>query len=229
MIRRRPSPRFKSVNRKFTLSCLHTLLAIWVTCIGAIMARNVGIMVNSILLAVCVSASAQTPSPYMVSVTVTERSTTPILSYIDGTSTYHQVSNPAWVDATPGTGGKKGILVRTQNCTFAPIPDRQNCTWCGGSQDKASILTFSEQYADGTYAPVTRDSVVFGPSDDSDSWGTEDPRLDYNSVDQLYYMFYTAYNGTINTLNLATTKNPTGIVACFTRWLSNFETKFARP
>ena len=36
-------------------------------------------------------------------------------------------------------------------------------------------------------------SVVFGPYDSSDSWGTEDPRMVYNHADQLYYMAYTAY------------------------------------
>jgi predicted GH43/DUF377 family glycosyl hydrolase len=50
---------------------------------------------------------------------------------------------------------------------------------------------------------------VFGPSLDSDSWGTEDPRMQFNKKDGLYYMFYTAYNGSDIFLSLATTKDPT--------------------
>ena len=139
------------------------------------------------------------------SVNVVSRSSDPILSFIDKTSTYQQIFNPTWVEASPGTNGKKGIIARTQNCV-SNVGDA--CTWCGGAQDKASILTFSEQVND-KYTTVTENSVVFGPSDTSDSWGTEDPRMQYNSVDKLYYMFYTAYNGSAIFLNLATTENPT--------------------
>ena len=56
---------------------------------------------------------------------------------------------------------------------------------------------------------VNESSVVFGPSNEWDSWGTEDPRIAYNKLDGLYYMFYTAYNGNDILLNLATTRNPT--------------------
>jgi len=140
------------------------------------------------------------------SVSVVSRSTSPILSYIDKTSTYQQIFNPTWVEPSDGTGGKKGIIARTQNCDSVVGAD--SCTWCGGAQDKASILTFSEQVGD-SFLSVDESSVVFGPSLDSDSWGTEDPRMLYNSADKLYYMFYTAYNGSSILLNLATTENPT--------------------
>lgn len=50
--------------------------------------------------------------------------------------------------------------------------------------------------------------MVFGPSDDTDSWGTEDPRMQYNPKDSTYYMFYTAYNGSAIFLSLATVKDP---------------------
>jgi predicted GH43/DUF377 family glycosyl hydrolase len=84
-----------------------------------------------------------------------------------------------------------------------------DCTYCGGSSDKASVLTFASMLADGTFSPVSAASVVFGPSDASDSWGTEDPRIAYNAADGLYYMFYTAYNGSAIFLSLATSPNPT--------------------
>ena len=80
--------------------------------------------------------------------------------------------------------------------------------WCGGSQDKASVLTFSAFNHDGSYSPITEESIVFRPYDASDSWGTEDPRMQYNEADGLYYMFYTAYNGSSILLNLATSPNP---------------------
>lgn len=140
------------------------------------------------------------------SVSVISRSTDPILSYIGSTSVYQQIFNPSWVEATPGTGGKSGIIARTQNCV-SNVGDA--CTWCGGAQDKASILTFSEQIGDNIFKSVDESSVVFQPTDDSDSWGTEDPRVQFNPEDKHYYMFYTAYNGSAIFLSLATTEDPT--------------------
>jgi len=140
------------------------------------------------------------------SVNVVSRSTNPILSFVGNTSTYQQIFNPSWVEATAGSGGKSGIIARTQNCNSV-VGDA--CTWCGGAQDKASILTFSEQTSAGVFKSVDESSVVFGPSDSTDSWGTEDPRIQYNPADKLYYMFYTAYNGADIQLSLATTENPT--------------------
>lgn len=140
-------------------------------------------------------------------VTVSQRDTSPILAYIDKTSVYQQIFNPTWIEPTPLTNGKGGLLARTQNCD-SPV-DAEKCTFCGGSQDKASILTYSEQKADGSFTVVDENSVVFGPSDNTDSWGTEDPRMKFNPHDNLYYMFYTAYNGSAIFLNLATSTNPT--------------------
>lgn len=51
--------------------------------------------------------------------------------------------------------------------------------------------------------------MVFGPSDDTDSWGTEDPRMVLDAKSGLYYMFYTAYNGIDIFLSLATSTDPT--------------------
>jgi len=50
---------------------------------------------------------------------------------------------------------------------------------------------------------------VFSPSDKSETFGTEDPRIAYNKKDGLYYMFYTAYNGSSILLSLATSPDPT--------------------
>lgn len=71
-------------------------------------------------------------------VRVVKRDADPILSYITGTSTYKQIFNPTWVEASAGTGGKRGILARTQNCD-ADVDG--TCVFCGGAADKASILT----------------------------------------------------------------------------------------
>lgn len=140
-------------------------------------------------------------------VKVLSRSAKPVLSYIDGTSSFQQIFNPTYIQPSSGTGGKGGLLARTQNCDS---PVGAACTFCGGSQDKASFLTFSEQdKTTGKFQQVTSNSVNFGPYDSSDSWGTEDPRMQYNSQDQQYYMFYTAYNGSSILLNMATSPNPT--------------------
>jgi predicted GH43/DUF377 family glycosyl hydrolase len=139
-------------------------------------------------------------------VTVSSRDSLPSISYVDKTTSYQQVFNPTWVEPTKSTNGKKGLLVRTQNCDS---PVGGTCTFCGGSQEKASVLTYAEETADGKFSFVDSSSVVFGPGDSSDSWGTEDPRMKFNPVDNLYYMFYTAYNGSSIFLSLATSSNPT--------------------
>jgi predicted GH43/DUF377 family glycosyl hydrolase len=130
----------------------------------------------------------------------------PELSLIDGTSTYSLVFNPTFVEASPGTNNRRGLLIRTQNC---PAEVGGTCVFCGGSEEKASKLTFSEMNREGIFTPVDENSVVFGPGDISDTWGTEDPRMVFNPADDLYYMFYTAYNGSSILLSLATSPNPT--------------------
>lgn len=140
-------------------------------------------------------------------VKVLRRDSSPLLSFVDHTSEYQQIFNPTWVPASKGTKGKSGLLSRTQNCDSAV--GASSPTWCGGAQDKASILTFSESlHSDHQFTNVTTSSVVFGPSTTEDSWGTEDPRMIYNAFDELYYMMYTAYNGSSILLSLATSPNP---------------------
>jgi predicted GH43/DUF377 family glycosyl hydrolase len=128
------------------------------------------------------------------------------VSYIDGTSDYSLVFNPSWIVEHKERNIPAGLLMRTQNCTVSP---GDPCSFCGGSEAKASVLTFAELKTDGTFVHVDASSVVFGPYDDTDSWGTEDPRVLYNPNDGLYYMFYTAYNGKDIYLSLATSEDPT--------------------
>ncbi|KAJ1432287.1 hypothetical protein B484DRAFT_395054 [Ochromonadaceae sp. CCMP2298] len=84
-------------------------------------------------------------------------------------------------------------------------------------ESDASVLTYGEENTDGTYNFVGESSVVFGPSDSTDSWGTEDPRIKFKPEDNLYYMFYTACNGNSIFLSLATTPNPTS----FDKWTNS--------
>lgn len=131
---------------------------------------------------------------------------------LQGSSTFGQVFNPSWIEASPGTGGKSGLLVRTQDCD-ARVGG--GCVACAGTGRKASVLTFSELLGtDNTtatpeFAPITNASVVFGPHNGSDVRGTEDPRLAYDHTTGLYYMFYTCWGDGGPVLCLATTRNPT--------------------
>jgi predicted GH43/DUF377 family glycosyl hydrolase len=165
------------------------------------MSALVKLLIGLVLMCVGIAKAAQ------YEVKVVERSAKPVLSFIDGTSTFQQIFNPTYIEPSPGTSGKEGLLARTQNCNS---PVNATCVFCGGSQDKASILTFSSYDTKAKkFQTVTENSVVFGPFDNTDSWGTEDPRMKYNPHDQLYYMFYTAYNGSAIFLNMATSPNPT--------------------
>jgi predicted GH43/DUF377 family glycosyl hydrolase len=78
-------------------------------------------------------------------------------------------------------------------------------------------LTFSRLVSDTdnhtatpTFERVTSASFVFGPHDDTDIRGTEDPRIAWDEESQLYYMFYTCWaKNKLGTLCLATTADPT--------------------
>lgn len=138
-------------------------------------------------------------------VVLLQRDSTPILSYlVQNNSVYKQVFNPTWMPASPATNNRKGLIIRTQDCDYK----EEGCVFCGGSAQKASLMTFSENI-DGKFSPITADSIVFTPSTFADSWGTEDPRMVYNQKDSFYYMMYTAYNGSSILLSLARSKNPT--------------------
>jgi predicted GH43/DUF377 family glycosyl hydrolase len=142
----------------------------------------------------------------LYNVSVVDRPSDTTLSFVDGTSTFQQVFNPSFVEASSGTGNRSGLIARTQDCDAVVGGE---CIFCGGGSDKASIITFSLQLPDGSFSPVDATSKVFGPHDSTDSWGTEDPRIAYSAAYSLYFMFYTAYNGTDIFLSLATSPNPT--------------------
>eukprot|EP00440_Ansanella_granifera_P054902 gb/GFBE01059516.1/.p1 GENE.gb/GFBE01059516.1/~~gb/GFBE01059516.1/.p1 ORF type:complete len:389 (+),score=77.20 gb/GFBE01059516.1/:1-1167(+) len=141
----------------------------------------------------------------------------PLVSFVDGTSKFRQVFNPAFVEASP-TSEAAGLLIRTQDCR-APRAFGDKCDFCGGSGANASRLTFVPcDVVQGTcensvQAPVDDSSVVFGPSSDEDFYGTEDPRVKLNPLDGYHYMFYTAYGkGSPSRsviLSLAKTRTPT--------------------
>ena len=156
------------------------------------------------ILAVCVACSLFVLSNASYEVQVVKRPSEPVISFVNKDTSYTLVFNPSWVEPS-SSNGKSGLLMRTQNCTIAP---GDPCAFCGGSQADASVLTFGEENADGTYNFVGESSVVFGPNDSTDSWGTEDPRIKFNPEDGLYYMFYTAYNGKDIFLSLATSPDP---------------------
>lgn len=156
------------------------------------------ILVVFVALAVCTYARTYYVEAYI-------RSKEPLLSYLQlNNSEYKQVFNPTWIEASPGTNNRSGLLIRTQDCDY----EENKCNFCGGSAKKASILTISEAHLPDNFTPITRNNVSFSPSSDEDSWGTEDPRMAYNKADGNYYMFYTAYNGSSILLSLATTTNP---------------------
>ena len=57
------------------------------------------------------------PMPPCYRATLTSFEQTPVLSYLDGSSQFQQVFNPAWLEPSSGTQGKAGLFVRSQNCT----------------------------------------------------------------------------------------------------------------
>ena len=154
-------------------------------------------------LATCVALAPLCSAAYLVS--VVQRDDEPIFSFVRGTSgPFQQVFNPSYFPAGAQCASA-GLLIRTQNCS-ASVGGQ--CAFCGGAQSKASVLTAAIELADGSFQALTAQSIVFGPHDASDAWGTEDPRIAYCAADGLYYLFYTAYNGSAVFLSLATTANP---------------------
>ena len=116
----------------------------------------------------------------------------PILSYIDGDSTYQQLFNPSWIIQS-STINNPGLIIRTQNCTAIP---GQQCVFCSGyGNNNASRMTFTtcNVITGICQTGINSTNVVFEPSSNFDIFGTEDPRVAYNKWDQYYYMLYTSY------------------------------------
>ena len=128
----------------------------------------------------------------------------PLLSYLDNTTSFPQTFNPSWVESSPGTMGVKGLLVRSQNCTFTP----GKCIACNGLNPfRGSVISFAVQRNDGSFE---QPYLVFAPANAEEDMGTEDPRVKYDSTTGLYHMFYTCYSsGPNGGLCHATTTNPT--------------------
>jgi predicted GH43/DUF377 family glycosyl hydrolase len=154
------------------------------------------------------------PPPQCYRAKVTQFDEQPVISAVAGSSSFQQAFNPSWIVSSAGTGGKAGLIIRTQNCS-ATVGG--SCVACAGIGPKASVLTFSELLNDDNsseitpkFKPIDSHSLVFGPHDDSDTRGTEDPRVAFDAATGTYYMFYTCWakNGT-GSLCLASTKNPT--------------------
>lgn len=107
----------------------------------------------------------------------------PLLSYLENTTSYPQSFNPSWVQASPGTMGVKGLLVRSQNCSFTP----GKCIACNGLNPfRGSVISFSAQRMDGSFE---QPYLVFAPSNEAEDMGTEDPRIKYDPTSGLYHMF----------------------------------------
>ena len=164
------------------------------------------------LSSIALLASASIALGAKFDVAVDRISTTPSLSWVGGNSLFQQAFNPTWVEPSKGTNYREGIIVRSQNCSSDV---GGTCVACGGAQSKASVLAFAEyDNINKIFKPIDANSVVYGPADATDSWGTEDPRMQYNVEDGNYYMFYTAYNGSAIFLNLASEAIFTLISVC---------------
>jgi len=149
----------------------------------------------------------------LYNVSVIFRSSVPVIGFLPPISNtaWPQSFNPAFVAPSPGTGGKKGLLVRSQNCTgWTPGV----CIACNVDQHHpiapwfpGSVLTFAQQLSDGTFAPPY---LVFAPEpgNGDEKLGTEDPRLTFDLSTGLYHLFYTCY-GNGGRLCHATTTDPT--------------------
>ena len=134
------------------------------------------------------------PQPQCYRASVTSLSDAPTLSYVDGSSAFQQVFNPAWVppsrrqsNSSTAADVRAGLLIRAQNCTAVPGGP---CVRCAGTGPNASVIAFSRLLSDDSstsspprFAPVSAADVVFGPSGDMDARGTEDPRLAYDARD----------------------------------------------
>ena len=133
----------------------------------------------------------------------------PVISYQAGQTAWPQSFNPAYVQASPGTAGKRGLLVRSQNCSFTPGVC-QGCNPRGPSDPvfRGSVITFAQLRSDGTFA---QPYLVFAPDGSAaEDFGTEDPRLTLDESTGLYHLFYTCYSSSLGPrLCHATTTDPT--------------------
>lgn len=89
---------------------------------------------------------------------------TPVISFLGNSTQWPQSFNPAFVEPSAGTGGKRGLLVRSQNCTgWSP----GECIGCNVNAQHpiapwfpGSVITFAQQQADGLFSEPY---LVFAP------------------------------------------------------------------
>ena len=150
-------------------------------------------------------------------ITLTQRIEVPLISFKDdtrypGNSPWPQNFNPTWVQASSGTGGVEGLIIRAQNCSYVPGV----CTKCNVDSKHpiqpffpGSVLLFARRLSDGTYdVPY----LIFSPSADApqdETNGTEDPRIAFDASTSMYHLFYTCYGVKGPILCHATSSNPT--------------------
>lgn len=155
--------------------------------------------------------------PVQYQVNVTQRSGTPLISFqgdthYPGNSPWPQNFNPSWVQASSGTGGVEGLIIRAQNCSFAP----GICTNCNVDQKHpiapffpGSVLLFAQHSGGGVFAAPY---LIFSPNADSpqdETNGTEDPRIAFDAASGVYHLFYTCFGVKGPILCHATSSNPT--------------------
>mmetsp|Transcript_21977 Transcript_21977/g.32747 ORF Transcript_21977/g.32747 Transcript_21977/m.32747 type:complete len:531 (-) Transcript_21977:11-1603(-) len=122
-------------------------------------------------------------------VEVIDRPKKPVVSYTNGDSRFRQNMNPSWIQ------GQSGLVIRVQNCSRGP----GTCFPCYGSGQNASRLVMVAcNIVTGTCSnsksqPIDSSNVIFGPSNEADILGTEDPRIVFNSLQEQYFMTYTAF------------------------------------
>jgi predicted GH43/DUF377 family glycosyl hydrolase len=154
------------------------------------------------------------PPPY--NVTLVSLPPDPVISFLPplANTAWPQSFNPAFVEPSAGTGGKRGLLVRSQNCSGVAPGKCIGCnvgpSWPIAPYFPGSVLTFALQRADGTFAPPY---LVFAPEPGAvpgEDYGTEDPRLAYESSTGTYHLMYTCYSSKEGgNLCHATTADPT--------------------
>ena len=134
-------------------------------------------------LTACWPPSSAAPSPLpppppppapLYRVAVVALPPNPVISFLQGQTAWPQSFNPSFVEASSGTRGVRGLLVRSQNCSFTP----GKCLACNprGPNDNpflGSVITFAAQNADGGFE---KPYLVFAPegTGSHDEKGTEE-------------------------------------------------------
>ena len=169
----------------------------------------------AVLAVACPVADGFKASRYNVA--VTQRGEVPSISFegdahYPGSSPWPQNFNPTWVEASSGTAGVEGLIIRAQNCSFVPGV----CINCNVDAKHpiepyfpGSVLLFAQHLGGGAYAVPY---LVFSPAADApqdETNGTEDPRVAFDAATSMYHLFYTCYGAKGPILCHATSSNPT--------------------